>query len=67
MAVANALREKQPGLRALDVSRDAEVIGILLDDETIIRLAGAFGLGLGPGRHHASLFEANDEWPDARR
>ena len=50
-----------------EIKRRADVIGIFPNDEAIIRLVGAFGMGLGPWRHHASLLETNDEWAVARR
>ena len=50
-----------------EIKRCADVIGIFPNDEAIIRLVGAFGMGLGPWRHHASPLETNDEWAIARR
>jgi len=39
----------------------------LPNDEAIIRLVGASGMGRGPWRHHAERLGTNDEWAVARR
>jgi transposase-like protein len=50
-----------------EVKRRSDVIGIFPNDNAIVRLVGASGMGLGPWRHHAELLETNDEWALARR
>ncbi len=62
IASTNPLERVNP-----EIKRRADVIGIFPNDAAIIRLVGAFGMGLGPWRHHASLLETNGEWAVARR